>query len=58
MKEAIAFAIWIQDKGYKKKKYTHPNKIGEWFSDSEATGFLKDEELYDLFKTTQLKNIT
>ena len=42
----IDFANWIQEKEYSKRKHTHPNKIGKWFSNYTDSGFLSDDELF------------
>lgn len=41
----IDLANWIQEKEYSKKKHTHPNKVGKWFSNYTDSGFLTDDEL-------------
>lgn len=41
----IDLANWIQEKEYSKRKHTHPNKVGKWFSNYTDSGFLTDDEL-------------
>lgn len=44
------FANWIQEKEYSKRKHTHPNKVGKWFSNYTDSGFLSDDELFSEYQ--------
>jgi hypothetical protein len=46
---AIGFAEWIALKRYSKRYYTHPNKVGKWFSDYEDNGYLTTSELFTIY---------
>lgn len=48
--DSIKFALWISKNEYSKRKYTHPNHIGKWFSIIQDTGYLSDEGLYEQYK--------
>lgn len=48
--EIEAFADWQAENGYTKRKYTHPSKVGKWFSESQDNGYLTTKELVQEFE--------
>ncbi len=48
--EIEVFADWQAEKGYTKRMYTHPDKVGKWFSETQDTGYLTTKELVQEFE--------
>ena len=47
---AVGFAEWLNDNNLKKKIFTHPNKVGQYYSDQ--FGYKPIQELFNLYLTT------
>ncbi len=54
--EIEIFADWVAEKGYSKRKYTHPSKVGKWYSEVQETGYLTTKELVQEFEKWRTKN--